>query len=99
MRRAARTDANQSAVADAFRRLGCSVLSLASMGKGVPDLLCANARLGSFLVEVKDGSKPPSERKLTDDQIAFHRTWPVEIFIVKDVGEVPGVIQTMAGRA
>ena len=41
MRRAARVDSNHIEIVKAFRKLGCSVLSLASLGKGVPDLLVA----------------------------------------------------------
>ena len=37
MRRAARTDANQAAIVDALRSVGCSVVSLSAVGKGVPD--------------------------------------------------------------
>lgn len=58
----------------ALRDAGVQVLSLAALGKGVPDLLCAfRGRL--VLVEVKDGSKPPSARKLTPDQEQFHKAW------------------------
>ncbi len=91
MRRAARTDENHSDVVDAFRRLGCSVLSLAGLGQGVPDLLISN-RHGSYLVEVKDGEKPPSKRKLTDDQVEFHSHWRGQIYIVERLEDVAAVI-------
>lgn len=74
MRRAAKIDANQVQVVGALRYAGVKVLSLAALGKGVPDLLCAfHGRL--VLLEVKDGQKVPSARKLTDDQIEFHKEW------------------------
>ena len=64
--------------------MGASVLSLAAVGKGCPDLLVYRAgRL--FMLEVKDGDKPPSARKLTPDQVIFHRIWPV--YVVKNVEE------------
>ncbi len=80
MRRAAKIDANQPAIVDGLRRLGYRVQSLASVGQGVPDLLvgCPDGRL--VLLEVKDGAKPPSARKLTPDEEAWHavwRCWPV----------------------
>ena len=28
-----------------------------------------------MVIEVKDGAKPPSERKLTADQVAWHAQW------------------------
>ena len=74
MRRAARVDDNQTEVVAALRAAGCGVVSLAAVGKGVPDLLVC-ARGETLLVEVKDGSKPPSKRKLTDAQVDFHRDW------------------------
>lgn len=74
MRRAAKVDANQEQVVSALRVAGVQVLSLAALGKGVPDLLCAfHGRL--VLLEVKDGRKPPSARKLTPDQELFHKQW------------------------
>jgi hypothetical protein len=77
---ARRVDANHGVIVGAFRACGCNVLSMAPLGSGAPDLLVehrATRRL--FLVEVKDGSKPPSARELTDDQIKFHAIWNVHI--------------------
>lgn len=48
--------------------------SLANVGRGVPDLLVGFRGL-NFLVEVKDGSKPPSARKLTDDEKLWQDYW------------------------
>lgn len=74
MRRAAKVDANQTAVVRTLRALGCSVQSLAAVGAGVPDLLVG--RNGqTVLMEVKDGSRPPSDRQLTDAQKVWHRDW------------------------
>ncbi|HJP47915.1 hypothetical protein [Acinetobacter venetianus] len=39
MRRAAKIDANQTEIVKALRKFGASVQSLASTGKGCPDLL------------------------------------------------------------
>lgn len=49
------------------------------MGKGLADLLVLNPRRKLILLEVKDGSKPPSKRKLTADQVKFHGAWPVVV--------------------
>jgi Holliday junction resolvase len=74
MRIAAKTDANQTQVTSALRAAGAKVQSLAAVGKGVPDLLCQYE--GTFyLIEVKDGRKPPSQRKLTEDQVKWHGEW------------------------
>lgn len=91
MRRAARTDANHSEIVDAFRKLGCSVLSLAPIGRGVPDLLVHRA--GRYaLVEVKDGSKVPSARKLTPDQERFHAEWRGPIWTCLSVAGVVEIV-------
>jgi len=74
MRRAAAVDANQPSVVDTLRRAGCVVECLHSVGGGVPDLLVGRRGV-VYLLEVKDGSKPPSKQALTDDQKAWHAMW------------------------
>jgi hypothetical protein len=74
MRRAARTDANQTAVIEVLRQVGATVHSLAAMGNGCPDLL-VGFRGRTCLMEVKDGKKPPSETRLTPDQVVWHNQW------------------------
>jgi hypothetical protein len=68
----ARLDSNHVQVADAFRRLGWHVISTARMGRGFPDLLVARHGVMK-LIEIKDGAKVPSARKLTEDEEVFHR--------------------------
>ena len=38
-RRHGKVDLNHGELRDTFRALGCSVVSLADLGKGIPDLL------------------------------------------------------------
>lgn len=73
-RRAAKVDANQPEIVAALRKVGADVTSLAAVGDGVPDLL-VGFRGATVLIEVKDGSKPPSARQLTADQIEWHAAW------------------------
>lgn len=74
MRKFGKLDANHNEIVDALRRCGASVVSLASVGNGVPDLLVGfNGR--TCLLEVKDGSKPPSHQSLTDAQLDFISKW------------------------
>lgn len=84
MRRAARTDDNHTAIVQALRAIGCSVQSLAAVGKGCPDLL-VGYKGRNIPLEVKDGSKPPSARKLTEDQIRWHGDWRGCVAVVCDV--------------
>lgn len=74
MRRAAKIDENQNEIVKALRAVGASVQTLAAVGKGVPDLL-VGYQGKTILIEVKDGKKPPSERRLTEDQIKWHGSW------------------------
>ena len=74
MRRAAKVDANQDQIVEALRTAGATVQTLAAIGKGVPDLLVGH-RGKTILIEVKDGRKPPSERRLTEDQVKWHGAW------------------------
>lgn len=89
MRRAAKVDGNHSAIVAALRAAGCGVLSLAAVGKGCPDLLVCGPLWPhkTALLEVKDGSKPPSARKLTRDQMNFHAIWRGPIWIVTSPAE------------
>ncbi len=73
-RRAAKVDANQSAIVTALRKAGASVTPTHAAGSGFPDLV-VGYRGQNYLLEVKDGSKPPSGRQLTPDQRDWHRDW------------------------
>jgi Holliday junction resolvase len=72
--RAAKIDANHEQVVSALRAAGASVQSLAGVGKGVPDLL-VGFQGKTLLMEVKDGRKTPSARRLTEDQLKWHGAW------------------------
>ena len=74
MRRASKVDANQREVVAALRGAGASVQLLHAVGEGCPDLLVGYKGL-NMLLEVKDGSKPPSAQKLTPQQEVWHRDW------------------------
>ena len=84
MRRAAKVDANQTEIVKALRQVGASVQSLAATGKGVPDLL-VGFRGKNLLLEVKDGDKVKSARKLTADQVEWHQGWRGHVAVVESV--------------
>jgi len=77
MRFAARVDDNQAVIVKALRKAGCEVLSLAGIGDGCGDLLVNRANI-LYMLEVKDGAKSPSRRKLTPHQKLFAKRWPVQ---------------------
>lgn len=74
MRRAAKVDGNQEAIVQALRDVGARVAITSGAGNGFPDLVVA-FRGRVFPLEIKDGSLPPSERRLTPAQKAFHAEW------------------------
>lgn len=82
-----KVDANHSEIVEAFRRLGYSVRSTATLGKGFPDLCIAKFGVNT-LIEVKDGKLPPSGRKLTEDEETFWREWNGSIVLIQSVDEV-----------
>jgi len=82
-----KVDNNQAEIVDEYRALGFSVFSCAPMGKGFPDLVVGKYNI-TDLVEVKDGSKPPSARKLTPDQIEFFDNWKGSVRVVTNVLDV-----------
>lgn len=74
MRKAARVDANHTQVVMALQTAGATVQSLAAVGQGVPDLL-VGFQGKTILMEIKDGQKPPSARRLTEQQLKWHGAW------------------------
>jgi Holliday junction resolvase len=71
MRHAKRTDSNHAAIRQALRDAGWDVEDLSHVGHGVPDLVAEkDERL--IWVEIKDGKKSPSARRLTDKEHWFH---------------------------
>jgi hypothetical protein len=91
MRRAARVDENQQEIVQALRKCGVSVLSLAALGKGVPDLL-VGSRNGNILIEIKNGNFSSSRRKLRPGQRVFHATWQGQIAVVTSVDEALEIV-------
>lgn len=86
MRRAARTDANHAAIVAALRGIGASVASTAAVGNGFPDIV-VGFRGRNWLIECKDGSKPPSDRKLTPAQQDFRIGWRGHWIVVESPDE------------
>lgn len=98
MRRASKVDANQPQIVAALRDVGASVQPLHAVGKGCPDLL-AGFRGVNYLLEVKDGSLPPSARKLTDAQAEWHPSWRGNVVVVNSVDEALEAIGVDSFRA
>jgi hypothetical protein len=84
--RAAKVDANQKEIVEALRSIGATVQHLHAVAQGCPDLLVGRQGV-NYLLEIKDGAKPPSGRKLTSDQVVWHSLWQGAAVVVKSVDE------------
>jgi hypothetical protein len=63
--------------------------------EGLFDLLVSH-RGETLLVEVKDGAKPPSARRLTDAEQKFHDEWPGDnLYIVNSVEEAIALLRSL----
>ena len=81
MKYALRTDANQNPIVKTLEAAGCSVWII-----GHPvDLLVGRAGV-NYLLEVKDGDKPPSGRRLTKAQKMF-TDWGGSWSVVNNIDE------------
>jgi hypothetical protein len=93
MRYAARVDANLAAVVQAYRKLGCSV----QVENGVVDLKIGYGGV-TELVEVKDGAKSASRRKLTAAQVEFRKKWTGGVRLVMNLDDVQTHVCEMRRR-
>jgi len=83
-----RSDANQAIIVEAFRKLGYVVHHTHQSGSGFPDIIICSPSGHMELVEIKDGNKPPSQQKLTSDQVRFHNNWPRKIPVINSLEAV-----------
>ena len=73
-RRANKVDDNHSEIIAAIRAAGISVYNTSVVGQGFPDIVCGYGGR-TYLVEIKDGAKTPSQRRLKPQQEAFRASW------------------------
>jgi hypothetical protein len=97
MRRAARRDHGEQDIIKAMRACGAFVKVIND--EGTFDLLVGctgfSGRFYTLLLEIKDGTKPPSARRLTDAEQKFHDEWPGDnLHIVNSVQEALDLLKT-----
>ena len=61
------------------------------LGNGFVDIV-VGYKESNYLIELKDGNKPPSQRKLTPDEIEFHNKWNGQIAVCESLDDVLKVI-------
>ena len=84
-------DANQSEIIDGLRSLGATVVSLSNVGGGCPDIVIGYKGV-NYLVEIKDGNKPKSERELRAKQHAFFDSWKGQVEVATSLDECLKII-------
>ena len=89
--RNAKVDANQQEIVETLRSRGASVQSLARVGDGCPDLL-VGWRGKNTVLEVKDGAKSPSRRRLTPDERRWHALWLGQVETVSTVEQATAAV-------
>ena len=82
-RRIHNVDTNQAEIVQGLRKVGASVLSLADVGKGCPDIL-VGYRHRNFLMEVKN---PKGKNILGDDQKRWMHAWNGQVEVVRSLEE------------
>lgn len=93
--RAAKVDANQAEIVAALRKVGATVEPLHRVGGGCPDL-AVGFRGANYLIEVKDGGKAPSARKLNPAQIEWHGSWRGAVAVASNVDDALAIIGVRA---
>ena len=91
MRTIAKVDVNQRKIVQALFNIGADVLHLHQLGGGAPDIL-VGFRGRNYLLEIKDGDKPPSRRKLTPREQQFFDFWPGQAAVVNNIAEALEII-------
>lgn len=81
MRYGSKVDRNQTEIVAALRAVGASVQHLHNVAGGCPDI-AVGYKGKTYMMEIKDGSLPPSGQKLTPAQEVWHRDWQGHAAIV-----------------
>jgi len=90
-RRLGHRDANHGEVVRALECAGYSVVDLAKVGGGKPDIL-AGAPWGNVLMEIKT-----DDGELEAVQIDFISSWPNHVFVVRSGAEAVAAMEKSSG--
>lgn len=85
--RKCKVDSNQRDIVDSFRNMGYTVAHTHTLGRGFPDIVVGKQGI-NFLIEIKDGAKPESKRKLTEPEQKFKDGWKGQYDIVESLDDV-----------
>lgn len=89
-----RVDENQKVIVAALRKIGACVIDLSASGAGVMDLLACYRRR-TWMIEIKNPTKPKGDQMLTPAQIKMHAAIGdagCEVHIVRSVDEAIALV-------
>ena len=90
--RASRVDSNQKEIVEALRKAGATVLHTHQL-KNCFDILVGYKGI-NYIVEIKDGKKPPSKRSLTPGEEKFRDEWMGgEYYIIESIEQALKLIK------
>lgn len=82
-------DENHKTIVNLFKKQGCSVLDLAAVGRGCPDILVGyNGQ--TMLVEIKS-----KRGRLNEKQLQFQERWKGNLAVVRFNSDVNYVVNIM----
>jgi hypothetical protein len=88
-RRASKTDGNHTEITEALEAAGCTVQSLAPIGRGCPDALASKAG-AMWLFEYKN---PKGKDEVNEAQVKWHAAWQTPVYVVRTAEEALKVIE------
>ena len=92
MRRNAKVDVNQPEIVKALRKFGATVL-ITSQLKNCFDILVGYNGI-NYIMEIKDGTLPPSKKRLTEGELKFKESWKGgEYYIPESVEQAINIIK------
>ncbi len=87
-----KVDANQAEIFAALRKCGAVVVDTSQCsGLGFDAVVGIRGRV--LLIEIKDGSKPPSKQALTDSEKAAQRDFGGSYHVVRSVDEALALLE------
>lgn len=91
--KAKRVDGNQKELVRRIRLIPhISVQHLHTVGQGFPDILVGYEGY-NYLFEIKDPMQPPSKRRLTEAEAAWHLEWNGTVHIVETIDDVLTILK------
>lgn len=91
MRAYAKKDANHVEVVTQLRKIGATVLDIATL-KNCCDIV-VGYRGKNYLFEIKDPKKTKSQKKLTDGEVKFHDNWRGQVCVIETLDDAMKVME------